>query len=128
LAIAAIVSVVLAYVVAAMSWDDAYSPTPMQMVIGPLVLTPLYLGFVGMSGIVFGIPSLLIMRHLGWTKSSLWLVCMGGLVGAIAGLIVFGLIMEMVAVSLLTILAAMAGAIAAFLWWRFVEQFRLIES
>lgn len=121
--IAVLVSIALAYVGAIISWiDNTRLPSPVVLLLGPLVVAPFYALFVSVGGVLFGLPMLLSLRKLGLAHNRAFLIAAGTSVGIVAASVILLGWLGLVAVPIVVALGAIGGGLAAALWFELEEK------
>lgn len=124
LLVAGIVSVFLAYAgVIVSSFDDGFRDLNlMEGLFGLLMVVPIWAGFLIAGGILFGLPTLLMLRMKNLASRRSWLVSAGIVVGAGASAVLLATLLGLAVVPIALSLGAVGGGLSALLWFELVEK------
>jgi drug/metabolite transporter (DMT)-like permease len=124
LLVAGIVSVFLAYagVVISSFYYGFRNLNPMEGFFGPLIQVPIWAGFLVVGGLIFGLPTLLILRRKNLASRRSWLVLTGIVVGAGASALLLATWLGLAVIPLALSLGAVGGGLSALLWFELVEK------
>ena len=122
--VAGIVSVILAYG-SVLFFGLEYGfrdPDLMEWLYAPLIQVPIWAGFLAVGGLMFGLPTLLILRKKNLASRRSWLVPAGVVVGAAASAVLLATWLGLAVLPIAFSLGAVGGGLSALLWFELVEK------
>jgi hypothetical protein len=124
LLVAAIVSVFLAYAgVLISSLEYGFHNLDLREgLLGPLTQVPIWAGFLVVGGLMFGLPTLAILRKKDLASRRSWLVPAGVVVGAGASAVLLVTWLGLAVLPIALSLGAVGGGLSALLWFELVEK------
>jgi hypothetical protein len=122
--VAGIVSVILAYgSVLISSLEYGFRNLDLaEGLFGPLIQVPIWAGFLVVGGLMFGLPTLLILRKKNLALRRSWLVSAGVVVGAGASAVLLASWLGVAVIPIALGLGAVGGGLSALMWFEFVEK------
>jgi hypothetical protein len=122
LLIAVVVSAALAYVGAIIATlGDAITDWE-YLVFGPIFVAPFYAIFLVLGGLIFGMPTLVILRRNGLSTDPRWLIPSGAFAGMTAGLVLLGGWLGFGTFFFAVPFGLLGGLMSATLWYLIVEK------
>ncbi|MBA4050532.1 MAG: hypothetical protein C0472_01355 [Erythrobacter sp.] len=124
LLVAAVVSVFLAYAgILTSSLEHGFHNLDLREgLLGPLIQVPIWAGFLVVGGLMFGLPTLVILRKKDLASRRSWLVSAGTVVGAGASAVLLATWLGLAVLPIALSLGAVGGGLSALLWFELVEK------
>jgi hypothetical protein len=124
LLVAGIASVILAYgSFLFFGLEDGFRDLDlMEWLYGPVIQVPIWAGFLVVGGLMFGLPTLLMLRMKNLASHRSWLVSAGIVVGAGASAVLLATWLGLAVIPIALSLGAAGGGLSALLWFELVER------